>query len=182
MTPTHTFHPSILREYDIRGIVGETLYPTDAEAIGRGFGTAVRRAGGKRVCVGYDGRVSSPAMEAALVKGLTSTGVAVERIGRGPTPMLYFATVDSGADGGVMVTGSHNPPTHNGFKMMIGRKPFFGADIKNLGLAAARGDVETGAGTVADAPAFERYVAAAEGLFRRACSDRGLGSRQWGRR
>src|SRR5437660_337692 len=69
MTFTHTFHPTILREYDIRGIVGETLSTADAEAVGRGFGTAVRRAGGRRVCVGYDGRISSPDMEAAVVTG-----------------------------------------------------------------------------------------------------------------
>src|SRR5580704_10045030 len=100
MSFKHAFHPTILREYDIRGIVGETLSEADAEAVGRGFGTAVRRGGGKRVCVGYDGRVSSPAMESAVVKGLMATGLAVDRIGRGPTPMLYFATVDSAADGG----------------------------------------------------------------------------------
>src|SRR5690606_2192686 len=128
MTFKHAFHPTVLREYDIRGIVGETLSPADATAVGKVFGTLVRRSGGKRVCVGYDGRVSPPAMEAALVEGLVSAGVAVERIGRGPTPMLYFATVDRGADGGIMVTGSHNPPTHNGFKMMLNKKPFFGAD------------------------------------------------------
>ena len=159
MASTHTFHPSILREYDIRGIVGETLFEADAEAIGRGFGTAVKRAGGKRVCVGYDGRVSSPAMEAAVVKGLKSVGLAVERVGRGPTPMLYYATVATGADGGLMVTGSHNPPTHNGFKMMIGKKPFFGADIKTLGEQAKAGDVDAGEGTVKDTPVFDKYVA-----------------------
>ncbi len=158
MAPTHNFHPSILREYDIRGIVGETLFEADAEAVGRGFGTAVKRAGGKRVCVGYDGRVSSPAMEAAVVKGLMSVGLQVERIGRGPTPMLYFATVETGADGGLMVTGSHNPPTHNGFKMMIAKKPFFGEDIKKLGVQAKAGDVETGEGSVSDKPIFDKYV------------------------
>ncbi|TAL03500.1 MAG: phosphomannomutase/phosphoglucomutase [Rhodospirillaceae bacterium] len=158
MSFTHTFDPTILREYDIRGIVGETLSTADAEAVGRGFGTLVRRAGGRRVCVGYDGRVSSPDMEAAVVKGLRAVGIAVERIGRGPTPMLYYATFELGADGGLMVTGSHNPPTHNGFKMMIGRKPFFGADIKRLGEIVAAGDVEAGSGTVADVPVFENYI------------------------
>lgn len=155
----HTFHPSILREYDIRGIVGDTLFAKDAEAVGRGFGSAVRRNGGTRVCVGYDGRISSPEMEAAVVKGLLSTGVNVERVGRGPTPMLYFATVDSKADGGLMITGSHNPPTHNGFKMMIAKKPFFGEDIKKLGREAGEGNVETGQGNVTDAPAFDKYLA-----------------------
>ena len=111
----HQFDRSILREYDIRGIVGKTLSAEDARAIGRGFGSLVCRAGGKAVCVGYDGRLSSPELEKALVDGLTQAGVDVWRVGRGPTPMLYFATRVYDADGGIMVTGSHNPPDHNGF-------------------------------------------------------------------
>ena len=159
MTYTHAFHPTVLREYDIRGIVGETLATADATAVGKIFGTLVKRSGGKRVCVGYDGRVSSPSMEAALVAGLTSVGIAVDRVGRGPTPMLYFATMDSGADGGIMVTGSHNPPTHNGFKMMLNKKPFFGADIKKLGEMAGKGDLDLGEGSVKDTPVFDAYIA-----------------------
>ncbi len=158
MTFTHQFHPSVLREYDVRGIVGETLSAEDAHAIGRLFGTAVRRNGGTRVCVGRDGRLSSPDMEAALVDGLTAAGVNVERIGRGPTPMLYYSVFATEADGGVMVTGSHNPPTHNGFKMMLGRKPFFGADIKNLATWGASGDVESGSGAVQDNEIFPKYI------------------------
>lgn len=155
---SHTFHPTILREYDIRGIVGETLFPEDATAIGKAFGTIVKEAGGTRVCVGYDGRESSPDMESALVKGLVSAGLSVSRIGQGPTPMLYFATVESEADGGIMVTGSHNPPTHNGFKMMLGRKPFYGDAIKDLGRRAAEGAFRQGDGNVTDDPAFDRYI------------------------
>jgi phosphomannomutase len=154
----HSFHPTILREYDIRGIVGETLSTDDAVAIGQAFGSLIVESGGARVCVGYDGRQSSPDMEAALVKGLTSTGVNVDRIGRGPTPMLYFATVEGGADGGIMVTGSHNPPTHNGFKMMHGRKPFYGQDIKNLDRRALEGQFKSGQGAAKDAPAFDSYI------------------------
>jgi phosphomannomutase len=158
MSFKHTFHPSILREYDIRGITKETLSTEDAYAVGRTFGTVVRRGGGKRVCVGYDGRLSSPDMETALCKGLQEAGILVERVGRGPTPMLYFATVANKADGGIMVTGSHNPPTHNGFKMMLGKKPFFGADIKKLGEMAAAGDVDSGQGMTVGAPTFARYI------------------------
>ena len=154
----HQFHPTVLREYDIRGIVGETLHGADAIAIGRSFGSLIKENGGSRICVGYDGRHSSPDMEAALVEGIASTGVSVDRIGRGPTPMLYFATVESGADGGIMVTGSHNPPTHNGFKMMHGRKPFYGEAIKELGRRASEGDFATGEGTVTDVPTFDRYI------------------------
>lgn len=159
MEGSHTFHPSVLREYDIRGIVGETLSTDDATALGRAFGTMLSEGGGQRVCVGYDGRLSSPDMEAALVHGLMSTGLEVERVGRGPSPMLYFATVDGGADAGIMVTGSHNPPTHNGFKMMMGRKPFYGEAIQDLGRRAAEGRFASGTGAVADRPAFDRYVA-----------------------
>ncbi len=159
MSFSHKFHSSVLREYDIRGIVGETLSPADATAVGRVFGTIIKRKGGARVCVGYDGRLSSPDMEDALVKGLIAAGVTVERVGRGPTPMLYYATTERGADGGIMVTGSHNPPTHNGFKMMMGKKPFFGEDIKKLGHMAAAGDVDDGKGAASDVPVVDDYIA-----------------------
>src|SRR3546814_8784786 len=82
---THNFHPTSLREYDIRGIVGETLTEKDAYAIGRGFGTLIARAGGSRVAVGYDGRLSSPALETALIEGLNGSGIHAVRIGMGPT-------------------------------------------------------------------------------------------------
>jgi phosphomannomutase len=89
----HRFARTSLREYDIRGIVGETLSEADAHAVGRCFGTVVRRAGGRIVAVGRDGRLSSPAMEAALVEGLVATGCNVIRIGLGPTPMLYLSLI-----------------------------------------------------------------------------------------
>jgi phosphomannomutase len=141
----YDFHPSVLREYDIRGIVGETLSTDDAMAIGRAFGTIVFRKQGRgaRICLGYDGRLTSPDMEQALCDGLTSAGVDVIRIGRGPTPMLYFSVYHLEADGGIMVTGSHNPPSHNGFKMMMGHKSFFGDDIQLLGKMSAEGNIET---------------------------------------
>jgi phosphomannomutase len=137
----HRFDATVLREYDIRGIVGKTLKPEDAFAIGRCFGSVVARAGGKRVAVGYDGRTHSPELEAQLVAGLRACGHEVVRIGLCATPMLYFAAYDQEADGAVMVTGSHNPPDYNGFKMMIGRKPFYGAQIQQIGRMAAEGDV-----------------------------------------
>src|SRR6185369_3827981 len=104
----HRFDPTILREYDIRGIVGTTLFPADAHALGRVFAQTLAEAGGQRVAVGYDGRLTSPELEAALVEGLVAGGTDVIRIGRGPTPMLYFAAATLGVDGGLMVTGSHN--------------------------------------------------------------------------
>ena len=141
MSFTHHFDATVLREYDIRGIVGQTLHAADAFAIGRCFGTIIARAGGRRVAVGYDGRVSSPVLEPALVEGLKASGIDVLRIGCGPTPMLYFAATTHQTDGAVMVTGSHNPPDYNGFKMMIGRKPFFGPQIQQIGQLARTGDV-----------------------------------------
>ena len=103
---SHQFHPTVLREYDIRGVIGETLDVEDARAIGRGFATLLRRAGGRRVAVGCDGRVSSPMLEHALVEGLTASGCDVRRVGMGPTPMLYYAEAsDDAVDGGIQITG-----------------------------------------------------------------------------
>ena len=160
---THRFDPTSLREYDIRGIVGKTLGTADADAIGRGFGTRVRRAGGTRVAVGYDGRLSSPELEAALVGGLTAVGVNVVRIGMGPTPMLYYAEATLEVDGGIEITGSHNPAEYNGFKMVLQHKPFFGADIQDLGRMATEGDWDVVAdeadrGTVSTADIEDDYV------------------------
>ena len=156
---SHNFDPTTLREYDIRGIIGQTLGEDDARAIGRSFGTLVKRAGGRKVAVGYDGRHSSPGLEAALVEGFNAAGIDVLRIGLGPTPMLYYTVFETGCDGGIMITGSHNPPDYNGFKMMLGTKPFFGADIKALGEMAAAGDWETGAGSSERIDIMDRYVA-----------------------
>src|ERR1700739_2691683 len=131
------FVAPILREYDIRGIVGQTLSAADARAIGRAYAITLGEAGGRRVAVGYDGRLPSPELEGALVDGLGMEGADVVRIGRGPTPMLYYAAATLGVDGGVMVTGSHNPPDHNGFKFVFQGKSFFGEEIAPLGRIAA---------------------------------------------
>jgi phosphomannomutase len=141
MTFSHKFNPSSLREYDIRGVVGDTLTEADAFAIGRTFGSIVAETGGKRVAVGRDGRLSSPSLEAKLIEGLTASGMDVIAVGCGPTPMLYFAAFTENTDGAVMVTGSHNPANYNGFKMMLGKKPFFGPAIIDLGARAAIGNV-----------------------------------------
>ncbi len=157
---THTFHPTVLREYDIRGIIGETLGAEDARAIGRGFGTLLRRAGGKLVAVGYDGRVSSPMLEHALVEGLTASGCDVRRVGMGPTPMLYYAEAsDEAVDGGIQITGSHNPANYNGFKMVFQGRPFFGEDIQKIGAMAAAGEWDDGTGTVEQREVMDDYIA-----------------------
>lgn len=154
----HRFHPTILREYDIRGIVGETLFPEDATAVGRAFASMVADAGGRRVVLGRDGRLSSPELAGALREGLLASGAEVLDIGVGPTPMMYFAVHHLGADAGIQVTGSHNPPTHNGFKMMFGGGPFYGDRIVELGRRAEAGDVRPGRGDLREADVFDAYV------------------------
>ncbi len=159
MNFSHQFHPTSLREYDIRGIVGETLGEADAFAIGRVFGSIVVEAGGRRIAVGRDGRLSSPALEAALIRGLMASGAGVIAVGEGPTPMLYYAAFTLPTDGAVMVTGSHNPANYNGFKMMLGKKPFFGQDILRLGARAAAGQVVAPAtGSLEHRDVSEAYV------------------------
>ena len=156
----HVFHPDILRDYDVRGTVGETLTAADAIAVGRSFATRVRRTGGRRVAVGRDGRTHSPLLEAALVNGLTAGGVDVVRIGLGPSPMLYFAEATLEVDGGIQVTGSHNPAEDNGFKLVLRHDSFFGEDIRDLARIAAAGDWEGGRpGSVTDADVADAYVA-----------------------
>ena len=156
---SHQFDPTVLREYDIRGVIGQTLGPDDARAIGRGFATLLRQAGGKRVAVGYDGRVSSPMLEHALIEGLTASGCDVRRIGMGPTPMLYYAEAsDEEVDGGIQITGSHNPANYNGFKMVFQGRPFFGADIQRIGRLAADGAWSDGAGSVESVEVMDAYV------------------------
>jgi phosphomannomutase len=165
MAFSHHFDPTVLREYDIRGIVGRTLHAADAFAIGRAFGSIVARAGGTRVAVGYDGRLTSPELEQALVDGLRASGMEALRIGLGPTPMLYYTATTLQTDGAVMVTGSHNPPDYNGFKMMLGRKPFFGQQIQQIGTLAETGDV------VPEAQGSEQAVAIADDYVARLLAD-----------
>ncbi|PLK26669.1 phosphoglucomutase/phosphomannomutase PgmG [Novosphingobium sp. TH158] len=177
---THTFHPTVLREYDIRGIIGETLGAEDAYAIGRGFATLLRRAGGSKVAVGYDGRVSSPMLEAALVEGLNASGVDVVRVGMGPTPMLYYAEASiPEVQGGIQITGSHNPANYNGFKMVFLGRPFFGADILKLGEMARTADWLDGQGVHESREILtayiDRLVQGLDGLDRDALSSLRIG-------
>ena len=106
----HRFDPTILREYDIRGIVGTTLFPADAHALGRVFAQVLAENGGRRAAVGYDGRLTSPEFEAALVDGLAEGGADVVRIGRGPTPMLYYAAATLRVDGAIAGSGFSTTP------------------------------------------------------------------------
>ena len=154
MANNHHFHSSLLREYDIRGIVDETLFEEDARIIGQIFGTRIIANKGQSVAVGRDGRHSSLKMEQALIEGLKSTGLNVYAIGQCPTPQLYFAVHELKTGGGIMITGSHNPPSYNGFKMMLGTSPFFGSDIQNMSKLAKNGDYTIGSGKITEVNIF----------------------------
>lgn len=155
---THLFHPSILREYDVRGIVGDTLSEADARALGKSYAALALSEGAKRIAVGRDGRLHSPDLEAALIDGLTSSGLDVVQVGMGPSPMLYFAVATLGVDGGIQVTGSHNPADYNGFKMLLNGRSVFGEEIKALGRRAEVADWVEGLGEVSEADVIPAYL------------------------
>ena len=123
---------NIFREYDIRGIVGETLFKKCAYLIGKGFCSLNKNKEIKSIIVCRDGRLSSPEISEFLIKGILASGINVIDIGCGPTPMLYFASIFLHADAAFMVTGSHNPKNHNGFKIILKNKSFFGEKLKQL--------------------------------------------------
>ena len=154
----HTFNPTILREYDIRGIVGSTLTEADAYALGRTFGAKAHGEGARTIAVGRDGRTHSGLLEAELVRGLTESGINVMQVGMGPSPMLYFATHYLDVDGGIQVTGSHNPADYNGFKMLLKGRSVFGQEIQEIGQRAASGHWHEGAGTVEDVDIRAAYA------------------------
>ncbi|MHA1539419.1 MAG: phosphoglucomutase/phosphomannomutase PgmG [Alphaproteobacteria bacterium] len=160
MNTAHQLPATILREYDIRGIVGETLTEDDAYLIGRAYGKIIDDSKGKTVAIGRDGRESSPVLEAALIKGITESGINVVQVGIGPSPMLYFAVYHLDLDGGIMITGSHNPANYNGFKMMNGKQSIYGPAIQVLGTYANQRlfiDAAT-KGTVSSEDISEAYV------------------------
>ncbi|NJC04552.1 phosphomannomutase [Sphingomonas kaistensis] len=155
---THSFDPTILREYDIRGIVGRTLHEEDAYALGRTFAAQGQEMGARKLAVGRDGREHSPRLEEALVRGLTEGGMDVVRVGEGPSPMLYWAVSELDVDGGIQITGSHNPADYNGFKMLLPGGSVFGSAIKALGARAAEGRWTEGEGKITDEDVMDRYV------------------------
>ena len=123
--------PSIFKAYDIRGVVPSTVNVEMAQALGRAFGTVALREGQKTVAVARDGRLSGPALSAALISGLVSVGIEVLDIGLATTPLLYFAANTLCASG-IQVTGSHNPKDYNGFKMVLGGRAIYGDEIQAL--------------------------------------------------
>jgi phosphomannomutase/phosphoglucomutase len=155
-----TAPPFIFREYDIRGVADRDMPDDVARDLGRGIGTLLGAQGrAPRLALGRDCRLSSPRLHAALVEGLVTQGVHVVDIGVGPTPLLYFAVHTLGTDGGVMITGSHNPAEDNGFKVMKGKASFFGQDIQDLRELVARGDFgPKGSGKVESVDVAGPYV------------------------
>ncbi len=154
-------HDSLFRAYDIRGIYQDTLDEAAFRAIGQAFATVAHEQSGKdapRIAVARDGRLSSTSLADALMEGLMAGGADVHYCGLGPTPMLYYAVCEGNLDGGMMVTGSHNPPQHNGVKMMLGKASFFGDDIQALAQRIKQGDVRSAEGTRRDTPQQEAYV------------------------
>jgi phosphomannomutase len=149
MKNSHKLKPSILRAYDIRGIVGESLFEQDAFYIGKAYASKIiKKTNNKnpKVAVGRDGRLSSPTLHQQLVNGMVSAGAIVTDIGIGPTPMLYFSVRSLKLDGGIMITGSHNPPSHNGFKMMYAKAPLFAEEITELGAMIEQNAMEENVG------------------------------------
>jgi len=140
-------NPAIVRSYDLRGCVGRQLGLSDAYALGLAYAAVAHRQGRARIAVCRDGRLTSPDLEEALIAGLVAGGMQVQRLGLGPTPELYFVVFAAQLDGGIMVTGSHNPADQNGFKLVLGGEPVFGSSLQDL---VAQAPVQRAGGSVCD--------------------------------
>jgi phosphomannomutase / phosphoglucomutase len=149
--------PNIFREYDIRGIVGEQLTDSIVERLASAIGTFFQENGAKRIAIGYDARASSPVFCEILTEGFTRSGCDVMLIGMVPTPVLYHTTFTQEVDGGVMITGSHNPPDHNGFKICVGRSTLFGGQIQQIREIAENTLFSTGSGKVSTINVLGEY-------------------------
>ncbi len=150
-------NPAIFREYDIRGVVGKDLDESTVYTIARGFGAYASRKGVKRLALGRDVRLSSPKFREAMLNGLTESGLDVVDIGIVPTPLLYFSIVELGVDGGVMITGSHNPPEFNGFKLCVGTTAIYGEMIQEVRKIIEAGEFVSGNGSVSEEDVIPRY-------------------------
>lgn len=160
---TITVNPTIFRAYDIRGIVDVDLSEAVYHTLGRAAGTYFRRRDGKRIVVARDARLTSPAYAAALIAGLRRTGCDVIDIGMVPTPVMYFAVASLKADGGAVVSASHNPPNFNGLKLRqsdpyYGGEPLSGEQIQLVGAIAAQGDFVQGDGGYEQVDVSDAYV------------------------
>lgn len=147
----------IFREYDIRGIAGQDLTAATVEELGLGIGTMMRRTGRKRITLGRDCRPSSDGFRDALIAGLTSTGLSVVDVGVVPTPLLYYSILQQESEGGVMITGSHNPPEYNGFKTCLGTDSVYGEQIQNIYRIIENRNFEKGKGNTSTADVMTPY-------------------------
>ena len=148
----------IFREYDIRGIVGKDLDDSFAYDLGRAYGTLVKKKYGNVVTVGGDVRLSTADLQKNIISGLASTGMRVIDVGRVPTPAQYFSIFHHNADAGIMITGSHNPPDYNGFKMTSKEGSVFGPEIQELKEIISSGSYETGNGTTEKYDILPAYI------------------------
>lgn len=149
----------IFREYDIRGLVGKDLNEEVVEAIGRGFGTYLQKKSGKKVIIGRDNRLSSEKFSNALKEGILSTGCDILDVGLVPTPVFYFSIINLNGDGGMMVTGSHNPPDFNGFKVCVGKTTIYGEEIQNLRKLIEKGEfIKSKRGEVKNVNTIQEYI------------------------
>ena len=140
---------TIFREYDIRGIADIELLSPGIEQLGKAIGTHIGRKLGKKINVGRDVRLSSKRLRDAIVTGLTAAGCEVTDVGEVPTPLLYYSVHHLGSDGGVMITGSHNPAEYNGFKIVAGSGTIHGSEIQELRRLIETNDFDSGPGTSA---------------------------------
>jgi phosphomannomutase/phosphoglucomutase len=150
-------NPNIFREYDIRGIAGEDLNQKTVRQIGLAIGTWFRQNYATRIAVGYDARESSPEFCEILTGSLNETGCDCILIGQVPTPVLYFTTFAKAIDGGVMITGSHNPSNHNGFKISLGKESLYGPQIREIREIGQREKFASGAGSNSRLDVLENY-------------------------
>ncbi|MEP6945858.1 MAG: phosphomannomutase/phosphoglucomutase [Acidobacteriota bacterium] len=148
---------NIFREYDIRGVVGEQLTSETVAVLGKALGTFFADHGAKRIAIGFDARSSSPEFCGLLTEGINGAGCDVVLIGMVPTPVLYYTVFTKDVDGGVMITGSHNPPDHNGFKICLGRSTIFGEQIQEIKAIAFGQDLATGKGSVESIEILDEY-------------------------
>ncbi|NIN70286.1 MAG: phosphomannomutase [Anaerolineae bacterium] len=139
-------NPRIFRQYDVRGVVDDDLTESVAEELGKGYGAFMRHQGKQKVSVGYDARPSSPGFRDALIKGILSTGIDIVNVGMLPTPTFYFSLFHLEVEGGVMITGSHNPPEFNGFKLAVGRTTIYGDEIQKVRKIIEAADYPRGVG------------------------------------
>jgi len=151
--------PYIFREYDIRGKVGEDFTEGVVKEIGKAYGTIIRRKGGRKICCGRDGRLSSSSLQEALIEGILSTGIEVINIGICPTPVMYFSLFAfEDSDGGIQVTGSHNPPEFNGLKICVGKDTIFGPQIQEIRKIIEKKDYEKGNGKIEEREILNKYI------------------------